>query len=85
MKHSKYLWQHNSTQYVFSYILSYFVGWVPKFLSNHVQPSRTLILGYKAQEAMCGEGRVTGFKQPGLLTYCTDCCLGLGVPRPTFA
>lgn len=52
MKHSKYLWQHNSTQYVVSYILSYFVGCVPKFLSNHVQPSRTLILGYEAQEAV---------------------------------
>lgn len=69
MKHSKYLWQHNSTQYVVPYILSSFVGRVPKLLSNHIQPSRTLFLGCEVLGATCGEGKVTGLKQPGLLTY----------------
>lgn len=81
-KHLKYLWQHNSTQYAVPHILSSFVGRVPKRSSNDIQPSRTLYPGCEVLGATCGEGGVTGTKQPALLTYCTDCCLGLGSHQP---
>lgn len=64
--------------HVFPYILSSLVTSVPKLLRNHMQPSSILFVGYKDVEATCGEGGVTGLKQPELLSYYVeDHCLGI--------